>query len=79
MNIHFISIDMFDDDGIAAGTQFLTTWYGWKGTIPEKDDVVILNWAKTGKEAWKVVMREIDSADSLSIKMFVSRVGKYMM
>ena len=77
VNLQFLSIDMFDDEGIAASTQYLKSWFGWKGVVPQKDDIVILHWGDKAEEAeaWKVVMREISGTKPNDVRIFVSRVN----
>lgn len=69
---------MFDDEGIAASTQFLKTWYNWKGEIPQKDDIVVLHWGNNSEESepWKVICRQISGTKPKEIKIFVSKFGK---
>lgn len=77
MNIHFHTIDIFDDKGAAAGSMFLKTWYDWKGELPHINDIVILHWDENGKDVkdpYKVKLREIDGAFPNVLNVFVSKV-----
>ena len=78
MNINFFSIDIFDDNGNAAGAEFLKTWYSWKGVVPNQGDIVKLHWGNDEEtketEAWKVIMRSISGTTPNTIDIFCSRL-----
>ena len=76
MTLHFHSIDIFDDNGSAAGTTFLKSWYNWKGVIPVKDDIILLHWGINNEETdpWKVYGRQIDGTQEDAINIFLTKV-----
>ena len=76
MNIHFHSVDIFDDNGAAAGTTFLKSWYDWKGTVPMKDDIILLHWGPNNEETdpWRVYGRQIDGTKENVLNVFLTKV-----
>ena len=77
ITIHFISIDIFDDDGAAAGKEYLKTWWNWKGVIPEKNDIVTLHWGDYSEESdtWKVAGRSISGTKEGEITIYLTKIG----
>ena len=77
INIHFHSVDIFDDNGGCAGKQFLKTWWNWKGVIPQNGDIVLLHWGKHSEEedAWKVIGRTISGLQENDLNLFLTQVN----
>ena len=80
MNINFYSIDIFDDNGKAAGKKFLKSWFNWKGAVPQEGDIILLHWHEqdgTAEEAWRVVTRVINGEDPKKLEVFMTQLESF--
>lgn len=76
ITIHYHSIDIFDDNGAAAGKQFLKTWWNWKGIVPQKGDIVVLHWGDNSEEAetWRVASRVISGTKEGEVNIYLTKI-----